>query len=114
MLSYLGLDPGHGWPRRISQDGRGVRADPRNISRPSTIGNYLNAIPNGELCVINNWSGDYSVAKARAAEAGVEMNLAYFVPKTGAPAWFDVFCLPNDAANTDSAYRFSTTCCVPK
>jgi putrescine transport system substrate-binding protein len=68
--------------------------------------NYLNAIPNGELCVINNWSGDYAVAKARAVEAGLTLNLAYFVPKTGAPAWFDVFSIPSDAPNKDNAYTF--------
>ena len=68
--------------------------------------NYLNAIPNKELCVINNWSGDYSTAKARAAEAGVEINLAYFVPKTGAPAWVDCLCIPADAPNLANAYTF--------
>ncbi|NUB46236.1 polyamine ABC transporter substrate-binding protein [Fertoebacter nigrum] len=68
--------------------------------------NYLNAIPNGEVCVVNNWSGDYAVAKARATEAGIEMNLAYFVPKTGAPAWFDVMSIPSDAPNLANAYAF--------
>jgi putrescine transport system substrate-binding protein len=56
--------------------------------------------------VANTWSGDYGVAKARAAEAGVELNLQYFVPKTGVPAWFDIWCMPSDAQNTDSAYAF--------
>ena len=32
-----------------------------------------------------NWSGDYATAKARAKEAGVEINLVYNVPKTGSP-----------------------------
>ena len=68
--------------------------------------NYLNAIPNGELCVINSWSGDYAVAKARAVEAGLDLNLAYFVPKTGAPAWLDVMAIPADAANVDNAHAF--------
>lgn len=68
--------------------------------------NYLNAIPNKELCVVNNWSGEYATAKARAKEAGVEINLAYFVPKTGAPAWCDCLCVPADAANKDNAYTF--------
>lgn len=68
--------------------------------------NYLNAIPNGELCVINNWSGDYATAAGRAAEAGIEMNLAYFVPKTGAPAWVDTMCITADAPNRDNAYKF--------
>jgi putrescine transport system substrate-binding protein len=68
--------------------------------------NYLNAIPNKELCVINNWSGDYATAKARAAEAGVKIDLAYFVPKTGAPAWCDCLCIPSDAPHKENAYKF--------
>ncbi len=68
--------------------------------------NYLNAIPNGELCAVNNWSGDYSTAKARAEEAGVKINLGYFVPATGAPAWSDNWCLVSDSKNTESAYKF--------
>jgi putrescine transport system substrate-binding protein len=68
--------------------------------------NYLNAIPNKELCVINNWSGDYSTAKARAKDAGVDINLAYYVPKTGAPAWVDFLCIPKDAKHKDNAHKF--------
>ena len=68
--------------------------------------NYLNAIPNKELCVINSWSGDYSTAKARAEEAGVEINLEYHVPETGSPAWVDCLCIPADARNKDNAYVF--------
>ena len=68
--------------------------------------NFLTALPNKEICVANTWSGDYGVAKARAAEAGVELNLQYFVPKSGVPAWFDIWCMPSDAANIDNAYTF--------
>jgi putrescine transport system substrate-binding protein len=68
--------------------------------------NYLNALPNRELCVANNWSGDYGTATARAEEAGVEINLAYEVPSTGAPLWFDVWTIPADAGNVDNAYAF--------
>jgi len=68
--------------------------------------NYLNAIPNKELCAINNWSGDYATAKTRATEAGVDINLAYFVPRTGAPAWVDCLCIPSDAAHKENAYKF--------
>lgn len=68
--------------------------------------NFLTTLPNGEVCAVNNWSGDYGVAKARAAEAGIELDLAYFVPKTGAPAWFDLWAIPADAGNVDNAYRF--------
>ena len=56
--------------------------------------------------MVNSWSGDYATAKARAAEAGIELNLAYYVPKTGAPAWVDCLCIPADAKNKDNAYAF--------
>ncbi len=68
--------------------------------------NYLTALPNKELCAANTWSGDYGVAKARAKDAGIDLNLKYFVPKTGVPAWIDLWCLPTDAQNVDNAYEF--------
>lgn len=34
------------------------------------------------------------------------MNLAYHVPKTGAPAWFDLLAIPADAPNMENAYKF--------
>jgi phosphotransferase system enzyme I (PtsI) len=49
----------------------------------------MTTLPNGEVCAVNSWSGDYAIAKHAAAEAGIEMDLQYFVPKTGAPAWFE-------------------------
>lgn len=68
--------------------------------------NYLNAIPNKELCMINNCSGDYATAQTRAKEAGIDINLAYYVPRTGAPAWVDTMCIPADAASKENAYKF--------
>lgn len=68
--------------------------------------NFLNALPNKELCVVNNWSGDYATATARAREAGIDINLAYYVPKTGAPLWCDLMCIPTDSQNKDNAYKF--------
>jgi putrescine transport system substrate-binding protein len=78
----------------------------RQYIRTFDNANYLNAIPNKELCVINSWSGDYSTAKARAAEAGVEINLEYHVPETGAPAWADCMSIPTDAAHVEAAHKF--------
>ena len=105
VLRYLGLD---GDTTNVADYDKVVEAFKpiRQYIRTFDNQNYLNAIPNGELCVINNWSGDYAVAKSRAAEAGVQMNLAYFVPKTGAPAWIDVMSIPSDAPNVDNAYAF--------
>lgn len=105
MLKYLGLD---GDTLNVADYDKIVAAFKpiRQYVRTFDNTNYINAIPNGELCVINSWSGDYATAKSRATEAGVEINLAYFVPKTGAPAWADVMCIPKDAPHSDSAYKF--------
>ncbi len=105
VLSYLGIDPntaGEAEYAKMAEAFAPIREHIRTFDNT----NYLNAIPNGELCVINTWSGDYAVAKSRAEEAGVEMNLAYFVPKTGSPMWFDALCMPSDAGNVDNAYLF--------
>jgi putrescine transport system substrate-binding protein len=105
ILSHLGIDPDKAGPAEWAKMVEAVKPVREYIATFDNS-NYLTAIPNGELCAINNWSGDYGVAKARAAEAGIEMNLGYFVPKTGAPAWFDTWAVPVDASNVDNAHRF--------
>ncbi len=105
VLKYLGLD---GNTTNTADYDKVVEAFAKIRPHIRTFdnSNYINAIPNGELCVVNNWSGDYLVAAARAAEAGIEINLAYHVPKTGAPAWADGWAIPADAGNLDNAYAF--------
>lgn len=105
VLRYLGLDGDSTNPedyQKVVEAFKPIRQYIRTFDNT----NYINAIPNGELCVINSWSGDYATARTRGADAGVKLNLAYFVPKTGAPAWADVFCIPKDAANVENAYTF--------
>ena len=105
VFSWLGIDPATAGPAEYA---RMIEAFKPMRPYVATFdnANYLTTLPNKELCVANTWSGDYGVAKARAAEAGIELNLQYFVPKTGAPAWFDLWCVPTDAANVDNAYLF--------
>jgi putrescine transport system substrate-binding protein len=105
VLPYLGLDGDSKKPedfQKVVEAFAPIREHIRTFDNT----NYLNAIPNGELCVVNSWSGDYGVAAGRAAEAGIELNLQYVVPKTGAPLWFDVWAIPTDAPHTDAAYEF--------
>lgn len=105
VMSWLGIDPNTAGPAEYARMAEAF-APIRPYIATFDNANYLTAIPNGELCAVNTWSGDYAVAAARAAEAGIEMELAYFVPRTGAPAWFDLWCLPSDAPNVDNAYAF--------
>jgi putrescine transport system substrate-binding protein len=66
----------------------------------------LNDLPNGEVCIAMSWSGDYAVARARAAEAGVAVDLAYTVPSEGSVSWFDGIFVPADAPHPENAHRF--------
>ena len=63
-------------------------------------------LPSQEVCIAMAWSGDYSVAASRAAEAGVELDLGYTVPQQGAVDWYDVMYIPADAPHPDNAYLF--------
>jgi putrescine transport system substrate-binding protein len=105
VMSWLGIDPSTAGPAEYERMAAAF-APIRDYIATFDNSNYLTALPNQEICVANSWSGDYGVAKARAEEAGIDIDLQYFVPKTGAPAWFDVFCIPADAANVDNAYLF--------
>lgn len=113
VLTYLGLDGNTANPddyKKVVEAFKPIRKYIRTFDNT----NYLNAIPNGELCAINSWSGDYGVAKSRATEAGVDINLGYFVPKTGAPAWVDCMAIPSDSANVDNAHAFLNYLMEPK
>lgn len=105
VLRWLGIDADTAGPAEYAKMAEAF-AKIRPYVATFDNANYLTSLPNKELCVANTWSGDYGVAVTRAAEAGIELNLGYFVPKTGAPAWFDIWCLPADAANVDNAHKF--------
>jgi putrescine transport system substrate-binding protein len=105
MLAYLGKDPNTTNPADYDEVVKAF-APIRKYIKAFDASNYLNAIPNKELCVINNWSGDYATAKSRAKEAGIELNLSYMVPKSGAPVWIDLWSIPTDAKHVDNAHKF--------
>ena len=105
VMSYLGIDPSTAGPAEYEKLAAAF-APIRDYIATFDNANYLTTLPNKEICVANSWSGDYSVAKTRAEEAGVEINLGYFIPKTGAPVWYDVMCIPADAPNVDNAHLF--------
>ncbi len=105
VMSWLGIDPAKAGPDDYAKMVAAFKPIRKYLTTFDNS-NYLTALPNKELCVANTWSGDYGVAKARAKDAGVTLDLQYFVPKSGAPAWIDLWCLPSDAKNVDSAYAF--------
>lgn len=105
VLKYLGIEPNTAGEAEYQKAAEAFKPIRQYITTFDNA-NYLNTLPNGEVCAVNNWSGDYRTAKARAAEAGLTVNLAYFVPKTGSPAWFDFWSIPSDAGNVEGAHKF--------
>jgi putrescine transport system substrate-binding protein len=67
---------------------------------------YINALANGDACIVVGYSGDILQAADRAEEAKRGVEIAYAIPKEGSQVWFDVFVIPVDAPNPDAAYKF--------
>ncbi len=63
-------------------------------------------MPNKEICVSMSWSGDYAVARARAKEAGIDINLGFSMPEGAIPYWMDVMFIPIDAPHPHNAHLF--------
>jgi len=53
-----------------------------------------------------SWSGDYATSRARARAAGVDVHLAFTVPKEGANGSFDAWLIPADAPHPQAAHEF--------
>src|ERR1700681_1208706 len=67
---------------------------------------YLNGLANKEICIAMSWSSDYAQSKARARAAGVNVNLAFTVPKEGANQNFSSMLIPVGAPHPEAAYQF--------
>ena len=113
VMSYLGK-PQDVYSKAVMDDVVKTVKRVRPYVRTFDSSNFLVSLPNKELCAVNNWSGDYATARRRARDAGVDINLGYFVPKTRAPAWIDMFCLVADGLNRNAAYTFLNYMMIPE
>lgn len=104
-LAYMGKDPTSQNPDDIVA-ATDMLMKIRPFIRLFDSQQYLNSLPNGDVCMAMTWSGDYAVAANRAAEAGVDIELAYTIPKEGSNIWFDAMLIPSDAPNADNAHLF--------
>ena len=75
---------------------------------------YLNGLANKEACIAMSWSSDYAVAMARARAAGVDVKLAFTVPKEGANATYYGLLIPYDAPHVKAAHAFINFLLIPK
>ncbi|MER6190114.1 ABC transporter substrate-binding protein [Streptomyces cyaneofuscatus] len=63
--------------------------------------NYPQLLATGQACAAQAWSGT-AMAKVLAANA----NVHYVIPEEGGSIWTDGLAVPQNAKNTDAAYKF--------
>jgi putrescine transport system substrate-binding protein len=104
-LNYLHLDPNSTRPEDYARAEKLLLAV-RPYVRAFDSTEYMNALANGEFCISMSWSGDYATSRARARQAGVDVHLAFTIPKEGANASFDALLIPADAPHPLAAHKF--------
>ncbi|HEY4772262.1 MAG TPA: polyamine ABC transporter substrate-binding protein [Steroidobacteraceae bacterium] len=104
-LNYLHLDPNTTRPEDFKAAERLLLAV-RPYIRSFDSSEYMNGLANKEVCIAMSFSADYAASRARAKAAGVDVNLAFTVPREGANASYDAFLIPVGAPHLDAAYRF--------
>jgi putrescine transport system substrate-binding protein len=104
-LNYLHLDPNTQKPEDYAAAEKLLLAV-RPYVRTFDSAAFMNALPNKDLCIAMSWSGDYETAAARAKAAGLNIRLAFTVPKEGACIWYDAWLIPEGAPHVEAAYKF--------
>jgi putrescine transport system substrate-binding protein len=104
-LNYLHLDP-NTTKREDFKAAEELLLKVRPYIRSFDSSEYLNGLANRELCLAMSWSSDYAMSHARAKAAGVNVNLAFIVPKEGANETFSSLLIPEGAPHPEAAYQF--------
>ena len=104
-LNYLHIDPNTTRPEDYKQAEKLLRTV-RPYIRAFDSSEYMNGLANREFCISMSWSGDYATSRARARAAGVDVNLAFTVPKEGANGSYDALLIPADAPHPRAAHNF--------
>jgi putrescine transport system substrate-binding protein len=104
-LKYLGLDP-NTTKREDFKAAEALLLKVRPYIRSFDSSEYMNGLANREVCVAMSWSSDYALSHARAKAVGVNVNLAFTVPKEGANQTFSSLLIPAGAPHPEAAYQF--------
>ncbi|MFI4890807.1 MAG: polyamine ABC transporter substrate-binding protein, partial [Steroidobacterales bacterium] len=112
-LQYLKLDPNTTRPEDFKAAER-LLLQVRPYVRAFDSAEYMNALANKEVCIAMSWSSDYANSRARARAVGVDVNLAFTVPKEGANQTFSALLIPAGAPHPQAAHRFIDFILQPK
>jgi putrescine transport system substrate-binding protein len=111
-MNYLGMNPDSKNPddfKKAADHFKKIRPNVRKFHSSE----YINALANGDVCLVVGWSGDVIQAKTRAEEKNASITdevkkteISYAIPKEGALMWFDNLAIPADAPDVDAAHQF--------
>jgi len=112
-LNYLHLDPNSDRPEDYAQAEKLLLAV-RPYIRAFDSSEYMNGLATGDFCIAMSWSADYATSRARAKAAGVDVPLAFTIPKEGSNFAFDALLIPADAPHPQAAHEFLNYILEPK
>ena len=104
-FKYLGLDPNTTKPEDYKAAEK-MLLKVRPYIRSFDSSEFMNGLANQELCIAMSWSSDYAMSHARAKAVGVNVNLAFTVPKEGANQTFSSLLIPQGAPHPQAAHAF--------
>lgn len=105
VMMFLGYDQNSIDPVQLAE-AEAVLKSIRPYIRYFSSAKLINDLPNGEICIAMSWSGDYSSAQQRADEVGIDIELAYMVPREGTVLFLDSMLIPADAPHPENAHLF--------
>ncbi len=105
VLHYLGKAPDSTNPEDYRAALKVLKQIRPYITQFNSSG-YINDLVGGDICFAFGWSGDVVIAGRRAREAKKEYQIQYFIPRSGAPIWFDVMAIPKDAPHKEAALQW--------
>jgi putrescine transport system substrate-binding protein len=104
-LRYLHLDPNS---RRVEdlQAAERLVMSVRRYIRLFDSNDYVYQLASNELCLAMAWSSDYSVAVMRSRAAGLDLHLAFTLPREGSNITYNALLIPAGAPHPRAAHRF--------
>jgi len=105
VLVFLGLDPNSERLEDLAAAEK-LLAGIRPYVRYIHSSRYIDDLANGEICLALGWSGDVGQARARAHEAGAQVEVGFSIPIEGTIMFFDMLAIPYDAKHPKNAHLF--------
>jgi len=104
-LKYLQLDPNS----RRTEDLHAAEQLVMSVRRYVRVfdsNDYVEQLASNELCVAMAWSSDYSVAVRKSRAAGLDLHLAFTLPREGSNIAYNALLIPAGAPHPHAAHAF--------